>query len=168
MINTKYICKLRTNHKLIKYELYIIYIYIYIYILHITPIHKKGDKLNAENYRAIALLSIPGKVFCKILMCRYSNIIEESISDSQFGFMPGRGTIDAIFIVRQIIEKAREHQVPLHIHFIDFKAAFDTIWREALWKMMIQIGIPQKYVTIIKNLYNDTNCAIIAGGQLTD
>ena len=33
---------------------------------------------------------------------------------------------------------------------------------------MIQIGIPQKYVTIIKNLYNDTNCAIIAGGQLTD
>ena len=134
----------------------------------ITPIHKKGDKLNAENYRAIALLSIPGKVFCKILMCRYSNIIEESISDSQFGFRPGRGTIDAIFIVRQIIEKAREHQVPLHIHFIDFKAAFDTIWREALWKMMIQIGIPQKYVTIIKNLYNDTNCAIIAGRQLTD
>ena len=33
---------------------------------------------------------------------------------------------------------------------------------------MIQIGIPQKYVAIIKNLYNDTNCAIIAGGQLTD
>ena len=134
----------------------------------ITPIHKKGDKSNAENYRAIALLSIPGKVFCKILMCRYSNIIEKSISDSQFGFRPGRGTIDAIFIVWQIIEKAREHQVPLHIHFIYFKAAFDTIWMEALWKMMIQIGIPQKYVTIIKNLYNDTNCAIIAGGQLTD
>ena len=34
--------------------------------------------------------------------------------------------------------------------------------------MMIQIGIPQKYVTIIKYLYNDTNCAIISGGQLTD
>ena len=43
----------------------------------ITPIHKKGDTLNAENYRAIALLSILGKVFCKILMCRYSHIIEE-------------------------------------------------------------------------------------------
>ena len=69
----------------------------------ITPIHMKGDKLNAENYTAIALLSIPGKVFCKILMCRYSNIIKESMSDSQFGFSPGRGTIDVIFIVRQII-----------------------------------------------------------------
>ena len=98
------------------------------------------------------------------MMGRYSHIIEESMSDSQIDFRSGRGTIDAIFIIRQIIEKAREHQVPIHIHFIDFKAAFDTIWREALWKMMIQIGIPQKYVAIIKNLYNDTNCAIIAGG----
>ena len=53
----------------------------------ITPIHKKGDTLNAENYIANALLSIPGKVFCKILM--YSHIIEESMSDSQFGFRPG-------------------------------------------------------------------------------
>ena len=34
--------------------------------------------------------------------------------------------------------------------------------------MKIQIGIPQKYVAIIKNQYNDANCAIIAGGQLTD
>ena len=86
------------------------------------------------------------------------------MSDSQFDFRPGRGTIDAIFIIRQIIEKTREHQVPLHIHFIEFKATFDTIWSEAFWKMLIQIGILQKYVAIIKNLYNDTNCAIISGG----
>lgn len=134
----------------------------------ITPIHKKGDKLNAENYRAIALLSIPGKVFCKILMSRCSNIIEGSIGESQFGFRSGKGTTDAIFIARQIIEKAKEHQVPLHFHFIDFKAAFDTIWREALWKMLIQIGISHKYVTIIETLYEDTKCAVTAGGQLTD
>ena len=34
--------------------------------------------------------------------------------------------------------------------------------------MMIQMGNPHKYVAIIKHLYNDTNCAIIASGQLTD
>ena len=99
-----------------------------------TLIHKKGDKLNADNYRAIELLSIPRKVFCIILMCRYLLIIEESMNDSQFGFRPGRGTIDVIFIVRQIIEKAREYQVRLYIYFIDFKTAFNTIWREALGK----------------------------------
>jgi len=101
-------------------------------------------------------------------MDRCSHIIEGSMSDSQFGFRPGRGTIDAIFTARQIIEKAKEHKVPLHFHFIDFKAAFDTIWREALWKMMIKTGIPHKLVSIIKNMYDDTKCAVIIDGQLTD
>jgi len=134
----------------------------------ITPIHKKSDKLKPENYRAIALLSIPGKIFCKIMIHRCSQIFEESINESQFGFRPGRGTTDAIFVARQIIEKAKEHKVPLHFNFIDFKAAFDTIWREALWKIMLQIGIPQKVVTIIKKMYDNTKCAVQIGGQLTD
>ena len=116
----------------------------------VTPIHKKGDKMDPNNYRAIALLSIPGKVFCRILMDRSSDIIERSLSESQHGFRPNRGTTDAIFIARQIIEKAREHQVPIHFHFIDFKAAFDTIWREALWKMLLKTGVPSKIVTLIK------------------
>ena len=33
----------------------------------VTPIHKKGNRLDPENYRAISLLSIPGKVYCRIL-----------------------------------------------------------------------------------------------------
>ena len=48
----------------------------------IIPIHKKCDNLNSENYRATALLSIPGNVFRKILMCGYSHVIEDSVSYS--------------------------------------------------------------------------------------
>ena len=36
------------------------------------------------------------------------------------------------FIVRQILEKARKHNVAVHFNFVDFKAAFDTVWRKAL------------------------------------
>ncbi len=90
------------------------------------------------------------------------------MSESQFGFRPGRRTVDAIFVVRQIIEKAKEHNVSLHFNFIVFKSAFDTIWREALWKIMLHIGIPQKVVSIIKNIYDDTKCVVQIGGQLTD
>ena len=134
----------------------------------ITPIYKKGDKLKPENYRAISLLSIPGKTFCKMLIKRSSQKIEEVMSESQFGFRPGRGTVDAIFVIRQIIEKAKEHNVPLHFNFIDFNAAFDTIWREALWKILLHIGIQHKVVSIIKNMYEDTKCAVQIGGELTD
>ena len=101
-------------------------------------------------------------------MSRCQHTIEESMSRSQFGFRPGKGTTDAKFILRQIIEKAKEYRVPLHFNFVDLKAALDTIWREALWKMLHQTGIPPKYVSIIKNLYEDTKCAVNAGGQFSD
>ena len=93
----------------------------------VKPIHKKGDKLVPSNYRPISLLSIPGKVFSRILLDRMKTRTEQATGKSQFGFRPGRGTVDAIFIVRQIIEKAKEHQVQLHFNFVDFEAAFDTI-----------------------------------------
>ena len=70
--------------------------------------------------------------------------VESFLKESQFGFRQGRGTVDAIFIIRQVIEKAKEHKVPLHFNFVDFKAAFDTIWRKALWKMLRSIGIAPK------------------------
>ena len=66
----------------------------------------------AENHRAITLNYIPGKVFCRIILNRVQQQIETFACDSQYGFRPGRGTVDAIFIVRQIMEKAREHNVP--------------------------------------------------------
>ena len=56
------------------------------------------------------------------------NQIEEKMKESQYGFRPGRGTVDAIFIVRQVMQKARERKIGMHFTFIDFKAAFDTVW----------------------------------------
>ena len=48
-----------------------------------------------------------------------------------FGFRPGRGMVEVIFIVRQFTEKAQEHRGPLHLNFVDCKASFDTAWRKA-------------------------------------
>ena len=133
----------------------------------ISPIYKKGDRLLPSNYRAISLLSIPGKILSQILLDRMKRQTEKCISESQFGFRPGRGTIDAIFVTRQILEKAKEHNLNIHLNLIDFKAAFDTIWRKALWKMMRSIGVDPKIVSIIENLYKDTECAIVIDGNMT-
>ena len=59
---------------------------------------------------------------------------EEATSESQFGFRPGQGTLDAIFIARQVTEKAQEHRVPLHFNVVYFKAAFNRVRKKALWK----------------------------------
>ena len=134
----------------------------------VLPIHKKGDKMERSNYRAIALLSTPGKVFLKILLERMKANVDIKLKESQYGFRSGRGIVDAIFVIRQVIEKAKEKNVPLHFHFIDFKSAFDTIWRKALWKMLIKIGISQKLVNTIKYMYDNTKCAITIDNTLTE
>ncbi len=59
----------------------------------VPPVYKKGDKEKPANYRAISLLSIPGKVFWKIISDRMRTKIEEALSMSQFGFRPGSGTV---------------------------------------------------------------------------
>ena len=134
----------------------------------VSPIHKKEDILQGENYRAISLLLISGKVFLQIILNKMKDKVDEKLSESQFGFWPGRGTVDIIFFTRQIIEKAREKNIPIHFHFIDFKAAFETIWRNALLKMLNVIGIEEKIVNILKYMYDNTKCCVMIDGKLTE
>ena len=58
------------------------------------------------------------------------------IDDMQFGFMPGRGTTDAIFILRQLQEKFLEKKLQLYFAFIDLEKAFDRVPREVIWWAM--------------------------------
>ena len=56
-----------------------------------------------------------------------------SIDSMQFGFMPGRGTVDAIFILRQLHEKHLTKRKSLFFAFVDLEKAFDRVPRSVLW-----------------------------------
>ena len=54
----------------------------------------------------------------------------------QFGFMPGKGTTDAIFVVRQVQERFMDKKRPLFFAFVDLEKAFDRIPRAVLeWSL---------------------------------
>ena len=54
------------------------------------------------------------------------------IDAMQFGFVPGRGTTDAIFIIRQLQEKYIAVNKPLYFAFVDLEKAFDRVPRKVL------------------------------------
>ena len=83
----------------------------------------KGDALECGSYRRIKLLDYVIKVFERVLEERLRRKV--SIDDMQFGFRPGRGTTDAIFIIRQVQEKFLAKNMQLWIAFVDLEKAFD-------------------------------------------
>ena len=52
--------------------------------------------------------------------------------EMKFGFMPGKGTIDAVFILRGIQEEYLTKQKKLYICFVDLEEAFDRVPRKAV------------------------------------
>ena len=64
----------------------------------IVPIYKqKGDPLECGNFRGIKLLEHGMKMFQKILERKIRKLI--TVNNMQFGFSPGKGTTDAVFII---------------------------------------------------------------------
>ena len=97
----------------------------------LVPVYKgKGDSLVCGSYRAIKLLEQPMKVLERVL--EKSIRFQVSIDDMQFGFMPGKGTTDAIFIMRQVQEKHQEKKKKLYYAFVDLEKAFDRVPREVV------------------------------------
>ena len=75
----------------------------------LIPISKgKGDIQECINYRGIKLLSNTFKIWERVVDRRIRQCT--NIHESQFGFMPGRSSTDAIFILKQTFEKHREGQ----------------------------------------------------------
>jgi sorting nexin-29 len=109
-----------------------------------VPIHKKGDKTE------IYLLPTTYKILSNILLSRLIPYAEKIVGDHQCGFRRNRSTTDHIFCIRQILEKKWEHNEAVYQLFIDFKKAYDSIRREALYNILIEFGIPKKLVRIKK------------------
>jgi hypothetical protein len=63
----------------------------------------------------------------KIIIRRISTAVDTKLRLEQAGFRPGKGCVDQIFTLRNIIEQCNEWQRQLYINFIDFVEAFDSI-----------------------------------------
>ena len=133
----------------------------------LVPIFKnKGDVQDCSNYRGIKLMSHSMKVWEKVIEKRLRE--ESKITQNQFGFMPGRGTTDAIFALRQVCEQFRRAHKNLHMVFVDLEKAYDRVPRTVLWWALREKGIPGKYVELIYAMYEKSNTYVRSAAGNTD
>ena len=78
----------------------------------------------------------------------------------QFGFRSGRGTTDAIFIVRQIQEMFLEKKRDLWMAFVDLERAFDRVPRKVVWWALRRLGVEEWLVTVTIAMYEGVTTAV--------
>ena len=89
---------------------------------------------NCNNWRGITLLSIPSKVFCIVLISRITDAVDKKLRQEQAGFRKGRGCIDHIFVLRNILEQCHEWQRKLLVNFVDFEKTSITSQTPMTWR----------------------------------
>jgi hypothetical protein len=126
-------------------------------IVNLIKLAMKGNLKECKNYRGIALLSL--KVLNRILLRRLLKAVDEKLREQQAGFRKDRSCTDQIAALRIIIEQSLECNTSLFLNFVDFEKAFNNLDREVLWNLMAHYGIPQKFINIIRNSYNNMQCS---------
>ena len=86
-----------------------------------------------------------------------------SIDDSQFGFILGRGTTDAIFVVRQLQEKYLAANKRLYMAFVDLEKVFDRVPRKVIWWALRKFGVEKWIVTLVQRMYANARSRVRVG-----
>jgi Reverse transcriptase (RNA-dependent DNA polymerase) len=133
----------------------------------LVPIFKnKEDIQSYTNYRGIKLMSHTMKLWERVIEHRLRKLT--TVSKNQFGFIPGRSTMEAIFLIRQLMERHREQKNDLHMIFIDLVKTYDKILINITWWALKRKLVTTKYVTLIKDMYTNAVTCVRACDDESD
>uniref|UniRef100_A0A8C6M7F1 Reverse transcriptase domain-containing protein n=1 Tax=Nothobranchius furzeri TaxID=105023 RepID=A0A8C6M7F1_NOTFU len=133
----------------------------------VVPIFKKGDRRVCSNYRGITLLSLPGKVYSKVLERRVRSIVESQIEEEQCGFRPGRETVDQLYTFARVMQGAWEFAQPIHMCFVDLEKAYDHVPRGTLWGTLREYRVGG-FLRAIQCLYQRSVSLVRIAGSKSD
>ena len=111
----------------------------------------KGDALERGNYRGLERI-VDGLIRQLV-----------SIDDFQFGFVPGRGTTDTIFVVRQLQEKYLAANKSHYTAFIDLEKAFDRVPQKVIWWALRKLGVAEWIVRLVQGMYTNAGSHVRVG-----
>jgi len=132
------------------------------------PIPKKGNAKECSNYCTVALILHASKMMLKILQARLQQYVNCELPDVQAGFRKGIGARGQIANIRWIIEKAREFHKNIYFCFIDYDKSFDCVDHNKLWKILKEMGIPDHFTCLLRNLYAGQEATVRTRHETTD
>ena len=136
----------------------------------ITPVHKKGDRSNASNYRPISL-TLP---ICRILESIIKDNIQEHLMTNnvilphQHGFTPGRSCSTQLLLAMDDWTEALDDDHSVDILHFDFAKAFDSVPHNRLISKLQGCGISGKLLAWVKNFLVGRKQKVVLNSHASD
>lgn len=130
---------------------------------HIKPLHKSDSRMDVHNYRPIALLPVLSKIFEKFYSIRLSNFLFKFniVSKSQFGFQPGKCTVDAVFDMMDFVADSLNSKSNVVTVLLDMSKAFDYVDHQVLAAILIRYGIRGNCLNWLKSYLTNRKQSVI-------
>ena len=128
----------------------------------IVPIHKSGCHIDPNNYRGICISSCLGKFFTLIMNERLNEYLQENniMNKCQIGFRKKFRTADHLLVLKTLVDYYKSKRKPIFACFVDFRKAYDSVWREGRFLKLILNGCSRKFIRLMLNMYSSYNCSV--------
>lgn len=133
----------------------------------LSPIFKKNDRENLQNYRPLSLTTCDYKILAIILSNRLQKVIEKIISEDQTAYIKKRVIGQNIRLVEDVIDYCKRYKLGGAILFLDFHKAFDSIEIPFLLKTLERFNFGHVFIQWIKTLYNKPQVLVKNNGWLS-
>ena len=130
------------------------------------PLPKKPKATDCSNFRTISIMNHSTKIILRVIMNRMRQIIHEEVSEMQFGFMPDKGTRNAIYVIKRMQERNKEMQKIFY--FIDYTKAFDRVEHNILFEILNDFDFADKDIRVLQSLYFRQQANVRVNNELSD
>lgn len=116
---------------------------------------KHGDPQKLDNYRPLTMLTTYWKLIFRILNTRLNKFFQETkvIIPEQHGFRSKHECLQQILHLYDTCKWRKDKQDVTWVAFLDFRKAYDSVWRDGLWWKLAISGVGGKILKLIQNAY---------------
>jgi len=131
----------------------------------VVPILKTGkDPKSTASYRPISLTSTMGKSMERKINTRLNWLLETNIiANEQAGFRIHRSTSEHIAKFSQFIKNALDNKRILTAVFVDFKSAYDPVWKENLLLKLVRSENRSNLLQWLESFISHRSCEVCYG-----